>query len=39
MIMGAKCIIPNNADSMTRAALLQQCLSPSKGNKKFILKH
>ncbi|XP_050540541.1 LOW QUALITY PROTEIN: uncharacterized protein LOC126905138 [Daktulosphaira vitifoliae] len=32
VITKAKCIIPKDANSITRAALLQQCLSPSFGN-------
>lgn len=31
VITKAKCIIPKDANSITRAALLQQCLSPSFG--------
>lgn len=33
LITGAECIVPNNADSITRAALLQQCVSPGNGSK------
>lgn len=28
-----KCVIPKNADNILRATLLQQCISPSLGNK------
>lgn len=31
IITNAKCVIPKNADNILRAALLQQCLSPSLG--------
>lgn len=34
ILKNIKCIIPNNADSITRAALLQQCISPSHGKNK-----
>lgn len=30
-ISKAKCVIPKNADNILRAALLQQCISPSHG--------
>jgi len=31
IIKKAKCVIPKNADNVLRAALLQQCISPSLG--------
>lgn len=31
IIKKAKCVIPKNADNILRAALLQQCISPSLG--------
>lgn len=31
IITKAKCVIPKNADNILRAALLQQCISPSLG--------
>lgn len=31
IIQSAKCVIPKNADNILRAALLQQCVSPSLG--------
>jgi hypothetical protein len=31
IIKKAKCLIPKNADNVLRAALLQQCISPSLG--------
>lgn len=30
-----KCVIPKNADNILRASLLQQCISPSLGNKEY----
>lgn len=35
IINNAKCVIPKNADNIARAALLQQCISPSLG--KYII--
>lgn len=31
IITNAKCVIPKNANNIVRAALLQQCISPSLG--------
>lgn len=35
VIKNAKCVIPKDADNIARAALLQQCISPSLG--KYII--
>lgn len=40
IISKAKCVIPKDANNILRAALLQQCLSPSLGKRvKHILYH